>query len=230
MNVSVFEEAPSAENASGFRSGTMSGLSSATCTPLEGGAPLVLSQSDSFRDPRHKLQRDDSQYSQDSCHSRSGNNSRVLVASRHLRNDSKTIQLEPRGRQHSLDEPPRPELVAARSHSRSNSRDLKYHSRSGSRDLSLDQLKHLALKSVENLDLTVLPMTKCVDEETKRLIEGTGVLRHRRTRSKDMMPPESKHKRTSSHHITMEPSLDGALKLHKGHSVDQLSTAFDPRI
>lgn len=254
----MFEELPSADNASGFRSGVTSGLSSATCTPLDPNNPIVLSHSDSFREPQMtKLQRNDSQYSQDSHHSKSahGKNSRVLVASRHLRNDSKTIQLEPRSLQHSSEEPEKTELKHCKSdskdsrhsrsnskdsafprsrskdsHSRTGSRDFKIHSRSSSRDLSLEQLKHLALKSVENLDLTVLPLTKCVDEESKRLIEGSGVLRHRRTSSKDIKIPESKHKRTSSHHITMEPS-ELSLQLQKGHSADQLSTApLDPHV
>lgn len=259
--LTVFEELPSADNASGFRSGVTSGLSSATCTPLDPNNPIVLSQSDSFREPhKTKLQRNDSQYSQDSYQSKSGSgkNSRVLVASRHLRNDSKTIQLESRSHQHSLDEPDKPDLKQCRgdskeskhsrsnsrdlafsrstskdlhSHSRNGSRDFKMHSRTSSRDLSLEQLKHLALKSVENLDLTVLPLTKCVDEESKRLIEGSGVLRHRRTSSKDMKVPETKHKRTSSHHITMEPSTDLSLQIQKGHSVDQLSICpRDPHV
>ncbi|XP_060805565.1 solute carrier organic anion transporter family member 5A1 isoform X1 [Amyelois transitella] len=191
----LFEELPSTDNASGFRSGVTSGPSSAITTPMESGI-----------DPyKPKLQRTDSQYSQDS-QSR-GKNSRVLVASRHLRNDSKTIQLEPRARQHAQDEPgPRPAQ-----HSQ--------HSRSGSRDLSLEQLKQLALKSMESLDLTVLPLTKC-DEESKRLIEG-GALRHRRTGSRDLKPAGGKHKRTSSHHLTLEPEL--ALQLHKGRSADHLA-------
>lgn len=198
-NFPVFEELPSADNASGFRSGLTSGPSSATTTPME--PPALTSDADY----RSKLQRTDSQYSQDSQRT-VGKNSRVLVASRHLRNDSKTIQLESRS-----------------SHSHN-------HSRSHSRDLSLDQLKQLALKSMESLDLTALPLPlpKCVDEESKRLIEG-GVLRHRRTSSKDMKPPESKHKRTSSHHITVEHEL--SLQLQKGRSVDQLAASpLDPRV
>ncbi|XP_053619039.1 solute carrier organic anion transporter family member 5A1 isoform X2 [Plodia interpunctella] len=156
----LFEELPSTENASGFRS---SG-SSALATPLEPG----------------QLQRTDSQYSQDS---QRGKTSRVLVASRHLRNDSKTIQLEPRGRQHSLD------------------------------DLGLEQLKQLA---------------RAPDEESKRLIEG-GALRHRRTGSRDLKPPDTrhKHKRTSSHHITLEPT-ELTLQLQKGRSVDQLAAPLQP--
>lgn len=81
---------------------------------------------------------------------------------------------------------------------------------------------------MESLDLTVLPLTKCGDEESKRLIEG-GQLRHRRTGSKDLKPPDARHKRTSSHHITLEPH-DLSLQLHKGRSVDQLAPAArDPR-
>lgn len=248
----LFEEPPSAENASGFRSG----ISSATCTPLDPTNPILISQSESFKEPKNsKLQRNDSQYSQDSYKSGSGKNSRVLVASRHLRNDSKTIQLESRSQHHSLDEPDKPDLKHCRSdskdskhsrsnskdlatsrsaskdfhsHSRNGSRDFKVHSRSNSRDLSLEQLKHLALKSVENLDLSVLPHPKCSDEESKRLIEASGVLRHRRTSSKDIKLPITKHKRTSSHHITMEPS-DLSLTMQKGHSVDQL-TSLDPHV
>ncbi|XP_052738618.1 solute carrier organic anion transporter family member 5A1 [Bicyclus anynana] len=229
----LFEELPSADNASGFRSGVTSGLSSATTTPMEPPAD----------EHRGKLQRTDSQYSQES--QRAGNNSRVLVASRHLRNDSKTIQLEPRARQHADEERARAARSDSRhsrdfprsasrdlphSHSRSASRDFKKpHSRSDSRDLSLDQLKQLAIKSMESLDLTVLPLSKC-DEESKRLIDGGGVLRHRRTSSKDLKPPECKHKRTSSHHITMEPS-ELSLQLQKGRSVDQLSAApLDPTV
>lgn len=232
----VFEELPSADNASGFRSGVMSGVSSATTTPMEpaGGG----------------LQRTDSQYSQES-RAPAGNNSRVLVASRHLRNDSKTIQLEPRARQHSLDEPERNRAVRSDSrdsrdsrrdafprsvsrdlpaHSRSGSRDFKVHSRSDSRDLNLDQLKHLALKSMESLDLTVLPLSRGADEESKRLIDGAGVLRHRRTSSKDSKLPETKHKRTSSHHLTMEPN-ELSLQMQKGRSVDHLaSTRLDPSV
>ncbi|RVE48168.1 hypothetical protein evm_007228 [Chilo suppressalis] len=199
----LFEELPSADNASGFRSGVTSDPSSATSTPLEAGLGVPYDAAASAR-----LQRTDSQYSQGS--QARGNNSRVLVASRHLRNDSKTIQLEPRARQHSLEE------------------TARHHSRSGSRDLSLDQLKHLALKSMESLDLTVLPLTKCGDEESKRLIEGgAGVLRHRRTGSRDMKPPQHRHKRTSSHHLTLEP--DRALQLQKGRSVDHLAAAATPQ-
>ncbi|KAM3967710.1 organic anion transporting polypeptide 30B isoform 1-T2 [Aphomia sociella] len=240
----LFEELPSADNASGFRSGVTSGPSSAGTTPLDAG---------DGNEPARKLQRTDSQYSQESQPRvpSAGKNSRVLVASRHLRNDSKTIQLEPRARQHSLDEPERARPVRSdsresresrgdpcprstsrdfRAHSRNGSRDFKVHSRSDSRDLSLEQLKHLALKSMESLDLTVLPLTKCVDEESKRLIEGGGVLRHRRTSSKDLKPPETKHKRTSSHHITMEPN-ELSLQMQKGRSVDQLaSTPLEPRV
>lgn len=216
----VFEEMPSTDNASGFRSGITSGHSSAITTPME----VPVTDAD-----RSKLQRTESQESQ------RGRNSRVLVASRHLRNDSKTIQLEAHARQPSLDEDRRATAPRSTSrdfatHSRSGSRDFKTHSRSGSRDLSLEQLKHLALKSMENLDLTVLPLTKCVDEESKRLIDSGGVLRHRRTGSKDFKPPESKHKRTSSHHITMEPN-ELSLQIQKGRSVDQLASApLDPRI
>lgn len=174
---------------------------------------------------RPRLQRTDSQYSQESQRGTSGKNSRVLVASRHLRNDSKTIQLEPRARQHSQEER---RDVPRTAHSRSGSRDFKTHSRADSRDLSLEQLKHLALKSMESLDLGALPLVKPADEESKRLIEG-GVLRHRRTGSRDMKPPESRHKRTSSHHITLEPG-ELSLQLQKGRSVDQLAAALDPRV
>ncbi|XP_063548392.1 solute carrier organic anion transporter family member 3A1 [Cydia strobilella] len=186
----LFEELPSADNASGFRSG----LSSAATSPLDADA-----------EPTASIQRTDSQYSQESQTARKS--SRVLVASRHLRNDSKTIQLE--------------------------NTNYKSHSRSGSRDLSLDQLKQLALKSVENLDLSVLPLAPhlCGDEESKRLLES-GALRHRRTGSRDLRPPggggggggapQSRHKRTSSHHITLEPH-ELSLQLQKGRSVDQLA-------
>lgn len=214
---------------------------------MEGGAiPEVIQEPH-----RGKLQRTESQYSQESQTRAGAGKPRVLVASRHLRNDSKTIQLEPRGRQHSLDEPerarparsdsrdsrdsradafPRSASRDLRAHSRSGSRDFKVHSRSDSRDLSLEQLKHLALKSMESLDLTVLPLTKCVDEESKRLIESGGVLRHRRTSSKDLKPHETKHKRTSSHHLTMEPN-ELSLQIQKGRSVDQLATApLEPRV
>ncbi|XP_047023023.1 solute carrier organic anion transporter family member 3A1 [Helicoverpa zea] len=239
----LFEELPSADNASGFRSGVMSGVSSATTTPMEPPAGA-----EGHEPYRSKLQRTESQYSQESqTRASGGKNSRVLVASRHLRNDSKTIQLEPRARQHSQDEPerrparsdsrdsrdsrrdfPRSASRDLPAHSRSGSRDFKVHSRSDSRDLSLDQLKHLALKSMESLDLTVLPLTRCVDEESKRLIDGSGVLRHRRTSSKDSKLPETKHKRTSSHHITMEPN-ELSLQMQKGRSVDHLaSTRLDP--
>ncbi|OWR47747.1 hypothetical protein KGM_215607 [Danaus plexippus plexippus] len=221
----LFEELPSAENASGFRSGITSGLSSAISTPND---PLDPHEAQDQR----RLQRTDSQYSQES---QSRANSRVLVASRHLRNDSKTIQLEPRARHH-IEERPRdfPRSTSrdfsAHSHSRSTSRDFKPHSRSDSRDLGLEQLKQLALKSMDSLDLTVLPLAKCADEESKRLIEGAGVLRHRRTGSRDLKPSESKHKRTSSHHITMEPG-DLSLQIQKGRSVDQLATTqIDPRV
>ncbi|XP_073958010.1 organic anion transporting polypeptide 30B isoform X2 [Choristoneura fumiferana] len=143
----LFEELPSTDNASGYRSGVTSGLSSAATSPLESvagdGAPAA------------GVRRTESQHS--AASGRGG--ARVLVASRHLRHDSKTIQLEQ----------PAP------------------HSRSGSRDLSLDQLKQFALKSVENLDLGVLPLAaKCGDDESKRLIEGAGVLRHRRTGSREL--------------------------------------------
>ncbi|XP_050346406.1 solute carrier organic anion transporter family member 5A1 [Nymphalis io] len=241
----LFEELPSADNASGFRSAITSGPSSATTTPMEPPGPPP----DAHEAHRTKLQRTDSQYSQDSqTRGTGGKNSRVLVASRHLRNDSKTIQLEPRARQHAQDEEraratrsdsrhsrdafPRSASrdFPSRSHSRSTSRDFKPHSRSDSRDLSLEQLKQLAIKSMESLDLTVLPLTKCVDEESKRLIDSGGVLRHRRTSSKDLKPPETKHKRTSSHHITMEPN-ELSLQLQKGRSVDQLSASpLDPRV
>ncbi|XP_038208438.1 solute carrier organic anion transporter family member 5A1 isoform X2 [Zerene cesonia] len=234
----LFEELPSADNASGFRSGITTGPSSAITSPMDPDA--------GHSEHNTKLQRTDSQYSQDSQPRTVGKNSRVLVASRHLRNDSKTIQLEPRGRQHSLEEPERSRAVRSDSrhsrdfprstsrdfpgHSRNSSRDFKVHSRGDSRDLSLEQLKHLAIKSMESLDLTVLPLNKCIDEESKRLIEGAGVLRHRRTNSKDLKPPETKHKRTSSHHITMEPN-ELSLQIQKGRSVDQLSaTTIDPRV
>ncbi|XP_026739045.1 solute carrier organic anion transporter family member 5A1 isoform X1 [Trichoplusia ni] len=229
----LFEELPSADNASGFRSGVMSGVSSATTTPMEAGGVVEGGEA------RGRLQRTESQYSQES-RAPAGRNSRVLVASRHLRNDSKTIQLEPRARQHSQDEAERARPVRSDSRDsrdsrrdafpRSASRDLPAHSRSGSRDLSLDQLKHLALKSMESLDLTVLPLTRCVDEESKRLIDGGGVLRHRRTNSKDSKIPETKHKRTSSHHITLEPN-ELSLQMQKGRSVDHLaSTRLDPSV
>ncbi|KAJ2948167.1 hypothetical protein O0L34_g9976 [Tuta absoluta] len=204
----LFEELPSTDNASGFRTGITSEMSSQATTPVDAAD----------HDYRARLQRTDSSYSHDSVRA----NSRVLVASKHHRNDSKTIQLEPRARQHS------PDRKVTRSDSR-ESRTSKNHSRSGSRDMSLEQLKHLALKSMENLDLTVLPLTKCGDEESKRLIEG-GVLRHRRTGSRDLKPPTTRHKRTSSHHITMEPS-DACLTIQKGRSVDQLaSPPLDPRV
>lgn len=240
----MFEELPSADNASGFRSGITSGPSSATTTPMEPPGP----DTDSYRT---KLQRTDSQYSQDSQTRVQGKNSRVLVASRHLRNDSKTIQLEPRTRQHAADEEraraaavrsdsrhsrdafPRSASrdLSSRSHSRSASRDFKKpHSRSDSRDLSLEQLKQLAIKSMESLDLSALPLAKCADEESKRLIDGGGVLRHRRTGSRDLKPPDTKHKRTSSHHITMEPN-ELSLQLQKGRSVDQLpASPLDPTV
>lgn len=211
----------------------MSGVSSATTTPMEAGGGVEGGEA------RGRLQRTESQYSQES-RAPAGRNSRVLVASRHLRNDSKTIQLEPRARQHSQDEAERARPVRSDSRDsrdsrrdafpRSASRDLPAHSRSGSRDLSLDQLKHLALKSMESLDLTVLPLTRCVDEESKRLIDGGGVLRHRRTNSKDSKIPETKHKRTSSHHITLEPN-ELSLQMQKGRSVDHLaSTRLDPSV
>ncbi|XP_050681261.1 solute carrier organic anion transporter family member 3A1 [Leptidea sinapis] len=235
----LFEELPSADNASGLRSGITTGPSSSVTSPMD--ADTVQHSHNT------KLQRTDSQYSQDSQTRPAGKNSRVLVASRHLRNDSKTIQLEPRARQHSLDEPERTKPVRSDSkhsrdafprstsrdftgHSRNSSRDFKVHSRGDSRDLSLEQLKHLALKSMESLDLTVLPLTKCVDEESKRLIESGGVLRHRRTSSRDLKPPETKHKRTSSHHITMEPN-ELSLQIQKGRSVDHLaSSPLDPQV
>ncbi|VVC97679.1 unnamed protein product [Leptidea sinapis] len=235
----LFEELPSADNASGIRSGITTGPSSSVTSPMDAD---TLQHSHNT-----KLQRTDSQYSQDSQTRPAGKNSRVLVASRHLRNDSKTIQLEPRARQHSLDEPERTKPVRSDSkhsrdafprstsrdftgHSRNSSRDFKVHSRGDSRDLSLEQLKHLALKSMESLDLTVLPLTKCVDEESKRLIESGGVLRHRRTSSRDLKPPETKHKRTSSHHITMEPN-ELSLQIQKGRSVDHLaSSPLDPQV
>lgn len=191
-----------------------SGVSSASTTPMEGEGACAGSLGGA------RLHRTESQQSQDS-HAPVAT-SRVLTASRHLRNDSKTIQLEPRARQHSLEED-KPRRVA-----RSASKDG--HSRSASRDLSLDQLKQLALRSMESLDLTVLPIARCADEESKRLIEGGGVLRHRRTGSRDMKPPETKHKRTSSHHITLEPH-DLSLQMQKGRSVDQLATPpHDPRV
>lgn len=242
--VSVFEELPSADNASGFRSGVTSGMSSASTTPMEAGGvsaecaggAVGAAVAGGSGESRGRLQRTDSQYSQESGR---GKNSRVLVASRHLRNDSKTIQLEPRARQHSLEEPDRARVVRTDSRDsrrdafpRSASRDFKVHSRSDSRDLSLDQLRQLALRSMESLDLTVLPLARCTDEESKRLIDGHGVLRHRRTGSKDLKPPdrESKHKRTSSHHITMEPN-ELSLQLQKGRSVDHLATSrLDPRV
>ncbi|KOB78794.1 Organic anion transporting polypeptide [Operophtera brumata] len=199
----LFEELPSTENASGFRTGATSGLSSASTTPVgEGGAG---------EGGAGGLQRTESQHSHDS-HAPVAT-SRVLTASRHLRNDSKTIQLEPRARQHSLEE------------------HAHGHSRSASRELSLDQLKQLALRSMDSLDLTVLPLARCADDESKRLLEGGGALRHRRTGSRDMKPPDTnKHKRTSSHHLTMEPH-DLSLQMQKGRSVDQLATApLDPRI
>lgn len=241
----VFEELPSADNASGFRSRIMSGVSSATTTPME---PTGVTTEMSHDPHRPNLQRTESQYSQDSQTRTATKNSRVLVASRHLRNDSKTIQLEPRARQHSLDEPERGRPVRSESresrdsrrefprsasrdmaqHSRSGSRDFRVHSRSDSRELSLEQLKHLALKSMESLDLTVLPLARCADDESKRLIEA-GALRHRRTGSRDCRPPERRHKRTSSHHLTLEPPLapDLSLPVHKGRSVDQL---HDPAV
>lgn len=254
----LFEELPSADNASGFRSGVTSGLSSATTTPMEPGAMMVTTQDQQ----KSKLQRTDSQYSQDSqVRMNVGKNSRVLVASRHLRNDSKTIQLEPRARQYSLEEGERERGRVSRSdsresrregfprsaskdlphpsHSRSGSRDCKAHARADSREISLDQLKQLALKSMESLDLTMPPLVlaRCVDEESKRLIEGGGggggVLRHRRTGSRDLKAegaPPARHKRTSSHHITLEPHELG-LQMHKGRSVDQLAdAAHTPRL
>lgn len=195
-----------------------SGMSSAITTPMEGDGAGSIGVASGAR-----LQRTESQHSHDS-HAPVAT-SRVLTASRHLRNDSKTIQLEPRARQHSVDED------KSRRAPRSSSKDLTHgHSRSASRELSLDQLKQLALRSMESLDLTVLPIARCADEESKRLIEGGGVLRHRRTGSRDMKPPESKHKRTSSHHITLEPH-DLSLQMQKGRSVDQLATApLDPRV
>lgn len=208
----VFEELPSTDNASGFRTGATSGISTASTTPVEG-------------DGAGSLQRTESQHSHDS-HAPVAT-SRVLTASRHLRNDSKTIQLEPRARQHSLEDDKSRRVPC------SSSRELASqhgHSRSASRELSLDQLKQLALRSMDSLDLTVLPLARCADEESKRLIEGGGVLRHRRTGSRDMKPPDSKHKRTSSHHLTMEPH-DLSLQVQKGRSVDQLATTpLDPRI
>lgn len=235
----LFQELPSAENASGFCSGVMSGVSSATTTPME---PTGITTEMSHDVHRSNLQRTDSQYSQDSqTRGPTTKNSRVLVASRHLRNDSKTIQLEPRARQHSIDEPERARPVRSdsresrdsrREFPRSASRDITAHSRSDSRDLSLEQLKHLALKSMESLDLSVLPLTRCGDDESKRLIDtGAGaVLRHRRTSSRDCKPPDKRHKRTSSHHLTVEPT-DLSLQLQKGRSVDQLACSrLDPTV
>lgn len=208
----VFEELPSADNASGFRSGVTSGLSSATTTPMEGGDAGTGGGGGAGA----RLQRTDSQQSSESRGAPAAT-SRVLVASRHLRNDSKTIQLEQEGR------------------GRSSSRDH--------RDLSLERLRHLALRSMDGLDLTVLPTTRCADDESKRLIESAcagvnvgGVLRHRRTGSRDLKtpggvgPPPRHHKRTSSHHITMDPP-DLPLQLAKGRSVDQLASApLDPHV
>lgn len=233
----VFEEKPCVENMSGFTSGLTSGGSSNIGTPLE--FPGMLSQSESLKEQNLKsqgrLQRNDSQYSQDSQHSRCGvgKNSRVLVASKHLRNDSKTIQLETR-HQLSLDDQEKPEMRHSRtssrdlkhsrsnskdfgifprsaskdfnSHSRSGSKDFKIHSRSNSRDISLDQIKHLALKSVENLDLASVMHSKVFDEEAKKLLDNSNmVLRHRRTNSKDLKPVEGgKHKRNTSQHILVD--------------------------
>ncbi|XP_041974935.1 solute carrier organic anion transporter family member 5A1 [Aricia agestis] len=222
----LFEEPPSAENTSGVRS-----VSAGTPQEAGAGAAGGVCRADSAR-------------------SHAERHDRVLVASRHHRNDSKTIQLEPRARpparrhsrQHSLDDarPPLPRSASHsrdfkshsrsnsrdfKSHSRSNSRDFKTHSRSNSRDLGLEQLRQLAIKSMDSLDLTVLPLTRCADGESERLIEG-GVLRHRRTNSKDLRP-ETKHKRTSSHHITMEPG-DLTLQIQKGRSADQLAPPDDP--
>lgn len=221
---------------SGFTSGLTSGGSSNIGTPLEG--PGIITQSDSFREQcfkvQSRLQRNDSQYSQDSQHSRSGTgkNSRVLVASKHLRNDSKTIQLEAR-HQMSIDEQEKSGMTHSRTnsrdlkvsnskdfsifpksvsaHSRSGSRDFKYHSRSNSRDISLDQIKHLALKSVENLDLASVVHTKSFDEEAKKLLDTTNmVLRHRRTNSKDLKVVDcTKHKRNTSQHLVIDPELEG---------------------
>lgn len=231
---------------SGFTSGLTSGGSSNIGTPLE--CPNAITQSESFKDqaPRltqARLQRNDSQYSQDSQQSKSGvgKNSRVLVASKHLRNDSKTIQLEAR-HQLSLDEQDKTEMRHSRTdsrdlkhsrsnskdynlfsrstskdfntHSRSGSRDFKVHSRSNSRDISLDQLKHLALKSVENLDLASVVLNKSFDEEAKQLLDNSNmVLRHRRTNSKDLKAVEvmiKGHKRSTSHHIMVEGAGPGA--------------------
>ncbi|CAG9581511.1 unnamed protein product [Danaus chrysippus] len=221
----LFEELPSAENASGFRSGITSGLSSATSTPND---PLDAHEPHDQR----RLQRTDSQYSQES---QSRANSRVLVASRHLRNDSKTIQLEPRARHH-IDERPRdfPRSTSrdftTHSHSRSTSRDFKPHSRSDSRDLGLEQLKQLALKSMDSLDLTVLPLAKCADEESKRLIEGAGVLRHRRTGSGTSSL--AKVNTSEPHHTTsLWNPVISVCRYRKGGSVDQLATTqTDPRV
>lgn len=235
----VFEEKPSAECMSGFTSGLTSGGSSNIGTPLE--CPNAITQSESFKEQAPKtqsrLQRNDSQYSQDSQQSKSGvgKNSRVLTASKHLRNDSKTIQLEAR-HQLSLDEQDKSEMRHSRTdsrdlkhsrsnskdynlfsrstskdfntHSRSGSRDFKVHSRSNSRDISLDQIKHLALKSVENLDLASVVLNKSFDEEAKQLLDNSSmVLRHRRTNSKDLKTVEAMikgHKRSTSHHITVD--------------------------
>lgn len=187
----MFEELPSTDNASGFRSGVSSGLSSAATSPLE---------SVTAEGAAAGVRRTESQHSASSGRGVA----RVLVASRHLRHDSKTIQLEQ----------PAP------------------HSRSGSRDLSLDQIKQFALKSVENLDLSVLPLApKCGDDESKRLIEGAGVLRHRRTGSRELRAAPPRHKRTASHHLTLEPHAhDLSLPMQKGRSVDHLASAPHPRL
>lgn len=232
----MFEEKPSAECMSGFTSGLTSGGSSNIGTPLE--CPNAITQSESFKEQAPKtqsrIQRNDSQDSQPSK-SGGGKNSRVLVASKHLRNDSKTIQLEAR-HQLSLDEQDKSEMRHSRTnsrdlkhsrsnskdynlfsrstskdfntHSRSGSRDFKVHSRSNSRDISLDQIKHLALKSVENLDLASVVLNKSFDEEAKQLLDNSNmVLRHRRTNSKDLKAVEAMikgHKRSTSHHIMVD--------------------------
>lgn len=148
------------------------------------------------------------------------NNQKVLTATKHLRNDSKTIQLEMRN-PHSGANDLDAEMTIKENgqmvlrHRRTNSNDLQLtlgHSRNNSRDSNIKVNGHSrnSSKDIKAFDCDMFANRRHSNKDQETLKNRDNERRsksttHSRSNSKDMkFEFEPKHRRTTSHHIQIE--------------------------
>lgn len=145
-------------------------------------------------------------------------NQKVLTATKHLRNDSKTIQLELR-HQHPDTNDLEVEMTILEDgqmvlrHRRANSNDLKMvtnHSRNNSRDLSKINILGRPPRDIKAIDYEMLASRRHSTKDLEMMKNRDNEYRsksttHSRNNSKDMrLEFDPKHRRTTSQHIQIE--------------------------